>query len=373
MHVRRERTKQPPLAQRVWLPFAFLTAAGPRALAQGDPRAHVEFVSQRSYVYAGETASVLLRVDVERALVDEHLVQPFARQLDVPVQVHAVWPDGVLPIDERDAGEPPSRVHATIALDDAVVRARRLPDVQRDGRVYVALELERRFRARPPAIVFPAPSVRLTLARSFETDALGQRIPVELESLVVPGRGLELEVRALPESGRPPEFDGAVGRFVLEASLERREVDLGESVRATLDVRGDGDFAELAPPHFPRARGFDVLGTLVERASERLRVVYDVRPTAASVSELPPIELTFFDPREARYEVAHSEPLALRVRDDSSNRTAANAPKQSEASRAPLAPSKGGSSARVWIAIGIAVVIAIVAALAYARGRSARS
>ncbi|MBW1678023.1 MAG: BatD family protein [Deltaproteobacteria bacterium] len=45
---------------------------------------------------------------------------------------------------------------------------------------------------------------------------------------------LELEVRALPEENRPPDFSGLVGTFEMESQIEPSQVMVGESAAATL-------------------------------------------------------------------------------------------------------------------------------------------
>ena len=48
--------------------------------------------------------------------------------------------------------------------------------------------------------------------------------------------GIVLEVRGLPEAGRPAGFTNAVGTFVLGASLDKRSFDVGENIGAKLQI-----------------------------------------------------------------------------------------------------------------------------------------
>lgn len=333
--------------------------------AAADP-AFVELVAPRAWIYVDEATSILLRVGVEREFAETQLVQPFARQLDVPVQVHAPWPEAVQPQTSGPSRtEPPGTAHASIALDDGVATARRLPDVVRDGHAFLVLELERPLRApRAARLVFEAPSVRLTRALRFEHDALGQRVPAELSTQLVAGRALELEVRELPQAGRPADFGGAIGEFELESELSTRDWELGTSVRLVLRIRGHGNFESFEAPQLDRWEAIHVLGRLEERTSDARVVNYDLRARDAALESVPAIEFPYFDPRDAgTYRVARTDSIPIRVRAPVAARASEGVEHSDESQPGP--PPR--------LAFVLAIAVAIVAAISVAwRARRAR-
>jgi hypothetical protein len=127
-----------------------------------------------------------------------------------------------------------------------------------------------------------------------------------------------LEVKTLPERGRPPEFSGGVGSFEVQADVNRRDLDLGESVKLTVDWTGAAnlEFFELPnPARIEAFKDFRVYGTTNERFyGDRRRVVYDLAPKTSEVLEVPPLPLVVFDPELEEYRTISSRPIPLRVR-----------------------------------------------------------
>ena len=127
-----------------------------------------------------------------------------------------------------------------------------------------------------------------------------------------------IEVRTLPESGRPPEFSGGVGTFEVQADVNRRDIDLGESIKLTVDWTGSAnlEFFELPnPARLDAFEDFRVYGTTNERFyGDRRRVVYDLAPKSADVGEIPPLPLVVFDPESESYITVETQPIPIRVR-----------------------------------------------------------
>lgn len=137
-----------------------------------------------------------------------------------------------------------------------------------------------------------------------------------------------LEVLDLPSRGRPANFSGLVGSFVLDASCSPREASVGEPLTLNLMLRsplpilnpptidlaqsspgvagGEGGIAELfrvpRDPLLPQAAGEMTLYSAAIRA----------RSTRAQA--VPPIELSYFDPQDEQYKIARSPPVSLNIR-----------------------------------------------------------
>lgn len=138
------------------------------------------------------------------------------------------------------------------------------------------------------------------------------------ETYFVGDPAFSVEVRTLPEAGRPPEFSGGVGRFEVQADVNRRDVDLGESIKLTVDWTGDANLEFFELPNPGRLEAFEdfrVYGTTNERFyGDRRRVVYDLAPKSADVFEIPPLPLVIFDPELQEYRSVNSRPIPIRVR-----------------------------------------------------------
>ncbi len=133
-----------------------------------------------------------------------------------------------------------------------------------------------------------------------------------------------IEVKPLPQQGRPDSFSGAVGTsFSIAARTSRSVVQLGEPVDLELTVVGDtrldglslGSLAgpgRLSPDKFAMPDNVPP-GELSEDGKTKVfRVAVQV--TDPATSEIPPIELAWFDPAAGAYRTTKSEPIALSVK-----------------------------------------------------------
>ena len=82
----------------------------------------------------------------------------------------------------------------------------------------------------------------LGLRLQFREDTFGGRTGIAHRST----NALRIEVKPLPEAGRPPGFAGAVGDYDLRWSISSTQGRAGEPLRLTVELSGDGDI-ERAP------------------------------------------------------------------------------------------------------------------------------
>lgn len=128
-----------------------------------------------------------------------------------------------------------------------------------------------------------------------------------------------LKVKPLPEQGRPPG-EIAVGRFEVEAKLDRAQAVTGDAVTLVATVRGQGNVrtAQLAAPV---VAGLEALAPevkdLVEAPNDRVGGSREYRfllvARAPGRYTLPPLTLWTFDPDRGEYALKQSAPLTLDV------------------------------------------------------------
>jgi len=137
------------------------------------------------------------------------------------------------------------------------------------------------------------------------------------QNYFVKANELSLEVVPLPSEGRPFEFSGAVGSFEVRASVDARDLVVGDSIKLTVDWTGKGNMEFFDAPVLERLdgfRGFQVYGSNEDKSLGRRRVVYDLAPLSSEVTEIPSIPLSTFDPDLNRYVQVDTQPIPLRVR-----------------------------------------------------------
>ena len=142
---------------------------------------------------------------------------------------------------------------------------------------------------------------------------------------------IKLEIKPLPLQGRPVSFANAIGtKYSIEVSVSRSVVRLGDPIDLNILIRGDGrleglslpklDHADSLPPDRFSVADSPVAGEIVELGQDAdgapikgKRFAVTARVKSAEVREVPPIELSFYNPSTGSYEIARSQPIALSV------------------------------------------------------------
>ena len=136
----------------------------------------------------------------------------------------------------------------------------------------------------------------------------------------VKSKPVTIEVRQLPEKGRPAGFTGAVGRFNFSAQLNRDRVKANEALNLKVTISGSGNISLAEGPKitFP-----DGLETYEPKLSENISTTggvsgsktYDYLVVARSEGEyvLKDIEFSYFDLDKKQYVTIPSPELRITV------------------------------------------------------------
>ena len=158
------------------------------------------------------------------------------------------------------------------------------------------------------------------MTREMVMDPFPRQVSTEVY-LQVPK--LEIQSMPLPE-GAPEGFENAVGSFRLSASTTETEVQEGDPISVDLIVSGSGNLDTLRPPQLDNPAGWKIYGTTTEQRGDERRqlsgnVVFhqSIRPLEMK-SEIPPFRLAYFDPKDETYKTLTSEPIALKMRPNTS-------------------------------------------------------
>lgn len=145
----------------------------------------------------------------------------------------------------------------------------------------------------------------------FFSDSFAERQPIEIQA-----QPTKLTVLPLPEEGRPPAFNGAVGRFDFRLDVKPTQVAVGDPITVRMEIRGKGNLTSVTAPEVPtddRFRKYDPQAVKDEERAGRRVYEQVVIPKQADVHELPAVSFSFFDPEQARYRTIRRGPVALHV------------------------------------------------------------
>jgi hypothetical protein len=130
-------------------------------------------------------------------------------------------------------------------------------------------------------------------------------------------------VKPLPEKGRLPGFNGAVGDYRIDSPrLSATEVLAGQPVTLLFNVRGEGSLGRLTPPPFPEAadwQGFlppsdSSLPPMYVQQRGFVTFSYTLIPVKEGLTETPAIPFSCFDPQKKVYVDLTIPPLAIAVK-----------------------------------------------------------
>ncbi len=154
----------------------------------------------------------------------------------------------------------------------------------------------------------------------FFSDFFGRGRSGIYRTVVVPSNALSLKVSALPKEGRPSNFAGHVGEYEIRADATPTEVSVGDPITLTISVSGPEylDFVDLPPLDaqpdlvsdfkIPKERATGVISGQSKVFTQTIRAL------SPDVTEIPPIELPYFDTGTETYRIAKSQAIPISVK-----------------------------------------------------------
>lgn len=123
-----------------------------------------------------------------------------------------------------------------------------------------------------------------------------------------------------PDTGKPADYAGAVGRLSLAARVDTQQTRVGDPLTLTVTVSGVGNVSLLPRPVLSVAWGETVAGaehvsmdTTSALVQGRKEFEWVVTPKREGNVEIPEMRYPFWNPYTERYEVAFARPIPLRV------------------------------------------------------------
>jgi hypothetical protein len=127
-----------------------------------------------------------------------------------------------------------------------------------------------------------------------------------------------LRIQALPETGKPIAFSGAVGKFTLSAQLSTLVAQPGDILTLTTIVQGEGDLRPAIAPLPQGTTGFKIYPLKeVAREMSLLRTEQIFIPQSTNAVEIGAITFSYFNPETRSFEVAKAGPFKIRFTEKS--------------------------------------------------------
>lgn len=130
---------------------------------------------------------------------------------------------------------------------------------------------------------------------------------------------LTVNVKQLPEQGKPADFTGAVGNFKMDLSLTKDRVSATESTQAKISVSGQGNLKLFNLPKltFPEhIESFEPehsenVTTKIDGMQGSITDSYTLVPNQKGKYLIPGVTFSYFDPNSKTYKTLRSNDLSL--------------------------------------------------------------
>jgi hypothetical protein len=153
-----------------------------------------------------------------------------------------------------------------------------------------------------------------------KVDFFGNRIYGSTNKVVSAGERT-IQVRPLPEAGKPEGFNGAVGEFTFEVTTTKNVLNASESLQARVTVAGKGNLKLFQLPRLTLPSSLEVydpeftesVRTTLSGMQGSVTEEYTIVPSFQGKYPIPSLSFSYFNPKTGQYEVLRSGEITLNV------------------------------------------------------------
>ena len=163
-------------------------------------------------------------------------------------------------------------------------------------------------------------------------DFFGGRIYKQTTKVVSAGRRT-IEVKPLPDEGKPADFSGAVGDFDLSVTTSKTSLNASESLQAKVEVSGKGNLKLFQLPQLQVPSALEVyepeyeenVRTTISGMQGKVSNNYTVVPEFRGKYPIPNVVFSYFNPKSKSYVTLTSDEIIIDVLDGPVSSTIAGA------------------------------------------------
>ena len=132
---------------------------------------------------------------------------------------------------------------------------------------------------------------------------------------------VEVDVRPLPEEGKPTNFVGTIGQYQIHAQTDRGTIEAGDGFTLRMQVSGTGNIKTVPAPTVPTLPSMaiydpqitDAIGVVDSKVRGSRTYEYVIIPSKEGDWTIPAIDYPYFDPQTESYQVARTVPITINV------------------------------------------------------------
>ncbi|MFK8377148.1 BatD family protein [Capnocytophaga canimorsus] len=153
-----------------------------------------------------------------------------------------------------------------------------------------------------------------------QRDFWGDAIVTQVQKRVTSGKK-NIQVKPLPENGKPADFTGAVGNFSFAVNASKTTLKATEALQVKVEIAGSGNFKlfDIPKVSFPSAlevydpEKSDNINVLTSGMRGHIHQNYTVVPQYKGKYPIPAVSFSYFNPQTQTYETIKSEELLIDV------------------------------------------------------------
>lgn len=197
-----------------------------------------------------------------------------------------------------------------------------------NGRDYMVIEVN--------AALFPTKPGRLTIGQARITATVPDRsqtrsrdpydffgdIFQQGKNIEITSQPLAVDIKPLPDEGKPAAFSGGVGNYKISAEVDKTDAEVNQAITLTVKISGRGNVKSIPEPTLPRLDDFRVeksnsdqkVANVGDQVGGTKTYDYVLIPRLPGRHTIDPITLNYFDPERKAYASVHTEPIALNIK-----------------------------------------------------------
>ncbi len=165
-------------------------------------------------------------------------------------------------------------------------------------------------RLGPATITCNSQSLDATTGSPNLSEKAFRKNSLEIESTVK-----DINVLPVPEDARPESFNGAIGKFDFNISIEPKgPIKVGDTIVITMEISGKGNLALLSAPIIDKGEGCILYEPYLRKEDKTYKIFEQVLiPKSVDLQCIPEVEFSFFDPEEERFKTITRGPVELKI------------------------------------------------------------
>ena len=169
--------------------------------------------------------------------------------------------------------------------------------------------------------LFPITAGKVTIEPAKLSLPLAARRNLPQVSKMLVTNPVEVNVRPLPQDGKPTDFAGTVGQYRIHTQTDRQTIEAGDGFTLQVQVSGTGNIKTVPAPTVPTLPNMaiydpqitDTLGVVDSRIQGSRTYEYVIIPSEEGRWTIPAIDYPYFNPQAESYQIARTVPVTIDV------------------------------------------------------------